>query len=295
MKPQQVVTTETTNDNSHRPSSTVTPQTTASASDSFENSNPSTTTTATMPATQPILMKPPPPQEPASQEATTATINGNSHQPLAVLTSAPVSKPATIAPLNDTSQQPPPQLALDNDDKEIWHTNIFLRPNRKKFFSSSDASHGSRDRSSLPDGSSCRSITDPQVCCAANDSSEAYKDQYCVPSKPGYRFSSGSTCEPIGWVEINYNPNDVSAEVLSKEGFCDSLSSDRRFKLPPERPCSAMFTGRACCMASDIDGFPCVPVKGRFSRFTTGTRCEPSSFIARHQPENAGSCSVLFS
>jgi len=171
---------------------------------------------------------------------------------------------------------------------EIWSSNYHSRPNRQQYFSSLD----NRDRSSLPNGLACRDVTDSQVCCAASDSSDAYKDQHCVPSKPGYRFSTGSTCEPIGWVESNYRI-DNSIEII-EEGFCDSLTSQRRFKLPSERPCSSMFAGRACCMAQDIDGYPCVPAK-KFTTFATGTRCEPTTYIAHYQPENAGTCFIPFS
>jgi len=283
-----------------------------SSPDFLENSLPSsysssattivtTSSTQTKVTTQMIPTRPIFPQEPQLAE-TTELMNGNSQrQPVPsivpvtstvslsgavtqaqVLIKAPISEPILVK-LNE--KLPGTQL---NNNKDIKSNNNYSRPNRKKYFSSS----ADRDRSSLPDGTSCREIVDPQVCCSASDSSDAYKDQYCVPANSGYRFSTGSTCEPIGWVEENYDPS--RSTELFEEGVCDTLLSDRRFKLPAERPCSAMFTSRACCMARDIDGYPCVPVQ-TFSTFATGTRCEPTTYIARYQPENTGTCFVPFS
>jgi len=249
-----------------------------------------TSSTQTKVTTQMIPTRPIFPEEPQLGErqplpvivpaASTVSSSGVAAQ-AQVLTQAPMSEPI-LGNINEEL------LGVQLNNTDIRSSNNYSRPNRKKYFSSST----DRDRSSLPEGTSCREIIDPQVCCSASDSSDAYKDQFCVPANSGYRFSTGTTCEPIGWVEENYDTS--RSTELFEEGVCDTLLSDRRFKLPAERPCSAMFTSRACCMARDIDGYPCVPVQ-TFSTFATGTRCEPTTYIARYQPENTGTCFVPFS
>ena len=256
------------------------------------NSTHTTAMTQTTP-TKPIL-----PQDPQLAEI----MDGNS-QPLSVpessssssSSSVPVPAPTLTSTSTSTSDPIPGtiyeslQESQLNSNNDVWPSNDnFSRPNRKKYFAPST----DRDRTSLPSGSSCRNITDPQVCCAASDSTFVYKDQICVPAKSGHIFSSGSSCESIGWLEDNYDTSR-STELFEKD-FCDTMPSNRRFKLPISRPCSAMFSSQACCMARDVDGYPCVPAK-KFTTFTEGTKCEPTTYIARHQPENAGTCIVAFS
>jgi hypothetical protein len=277
-----------------------------SSSGFFDNFVPSSTTTTTgtisskhtTEMTQTTPTKPILPQDPQLAEI----MDGNSQPPpvpessSSVPAPAPTSTSASIsASISASTSNPIPvtineklqENQLNNED--VWSSsNNFSRPNRQKYFSSSTE----RDRTSLPSGSSCRNITDPQVCCAASDSTFVYKDQYCVPAKSGHLFSSGSNCEPIGWLEDNYDTSR-STELFEKD-LCDTMPSNRRFKLPVSRPCSAMFTSQACCMARDVDGYPCVPAK-KFTTFTDGTKCEPTTYIARHQPENAGTCIVAFS
>lgn len=168
----------------------------------------------------------------------------------------------------------------------IWSSNN-PRPNRKNYFASSIDSN----TSSLPNGVSCHNIVDPQVCCAASDSSDTYKDQRCVPSKLGYQFSSGSTCEPIGWIDENYARNESNEAI--EDGICNNLTSFRIFKLPAERSCSSLFAGRACCMARDSNGYPCLPSK-RYSTFSSGSKCESATYIAQYQPQNVGTCFIPF-
>lgn len=147
-----------------------------------------------------------------------------------------------------------------------------------------------KPRSSLPDGTQCRSVTNPQVCCSSKDSSSTYRDQNCVPAPTGYTFSSGSVCEPGDWVKEN-ETEQVNRFSLLQDGFCNEILEDRKMKLPRLSSCSRMVTNRACCMAKDDVGNPCVPSRS-FTRFKTGSRCEPSNFVAETQPENAGTCTV---
>jgi hypothetical protein len=269
------------------------PSPTTSTATGTINSTHTTEMTKTTP-TKPIV-----PQDPQLAEV----MNGNSQPPPVPESSSSVPAPApeptstsTSASTSASTSNPIPVTIIENlqenqlnSDKDVWSSNDnFSRPNRQKYFAPST----DRDRTSLPSGSSCRNITDPQVCCAASDSTFVYKDQYCVPAKSGHTFSSGSNCEPIGWLEDNYDTSR-STELFEKD-FCDTMPSNRRFKLPISRPCSAMFTSQACCMARDVDGYPCVPAK-KFTTFTEGTKCEPTTYIARRQPENAGTCIVAFS
>mmetsp|Transcript_846 Transcript_846/g.1326 ORF Transcript_846/g.1326 Transcript_846/m.1326 type:complete len:501 (+) Transcript_846:62-1564(+) len=143
-----------------------------------------------------------------------------------------------------------------------------------------------RPRSSLPSGVSCRSLTDPQICCRARDSSPSYLDQYCVPASPGLNFSSGSTCEAIGWVREN--AVDIN-RISLQEGMCDAILATRKIKLPKYSSCSRMMSDRACCLAQDNDGNPCIPSK-TFTRYSSGSRCESANFVAENQPENAATC-----
>jgi hypothetical protein len=278
-----------------------------SSSDFFGNFVPSTTiattTTGTINSTQTTEMiqttptKPILPQDPQLAEI----MDGNSQPPPvpesspSVPAPAPAPSPTSTSTSASTSNPIPVTINENlqenqlNSYKDVWPSDDnFSRPNRQKYFAPST----DRDRTSLPSGSSCRNITDPQVCCAASDSTFVYKDQYCVPAKSGHTFSSGSNCESIGWLEDNYDTSR-STELFEKD-FCDTMPSNRRFKLPISRPCSAMFSSQACCMARDVDGYPCVPAK-KFTTFTEGTKCEPTNYIARHQPENAGTCIVAFS
>ena len=146
------------------------------------------------------------------------------------------------------------------------------------------SSASSRPRQSLPSGTSCRQLTDPEVCCSARDSSSAYRDQYCIPAIAGQKFSSGSICEPIGWVKEN-----VVNRASLQEGMCEAIMGARKIKLPRHGSCSRMMSTRACCMTQDDEGNVCIPAKG-FTRFSTGNRCETSAFVAQDQPTNAASC-----
>jgi trypsin len=146
-----------------------------------------------------------------------------------------------------------------------------------------------RPRSSLPSGTPCRTISDPQVCCASRDSSSTYRDQMCVPAPSGQTFSTGSTCEPVSWVKEN--GGEQISRLSLQEGVCDAIIESRKIKLPKLSSCQRMFSNRACCMAQDVDGNPCIPSKG-LTRFSTGSRCETAMFVVQNQPENAGTCSL---
>jgi hypothetical protein len=148
-----------------------------------------------------------------------------------------------------------------------------------------------RPRSSLPEGTSCRRVIDPQVCCVSRDSSARYRDQYCIPAPPGQSFSSGSQCEAVSWVQDHANQSDMPLISLLSDEACNALFDGHKIKLPRLSSCSRMASKRACCMAQDDDGNPCIPSRG-FTRFSSGSRCESSTFVAKHQPDNAGSCSV---
>lgn len=170
-------------------------------------------------------------------------------------------------------------------------SNIFSSQSRKNLRSSKK--YVSEQRTGVREGSSCRSITDQEVCCTAKDSSDLYKDQPCVPSKQGLAFASGSTCEPIGWLEENRDANrDAFAgdSFSEMQEYCENLFEQRKFQLPKERPCSRIDNILACCMVRDDDGNPCIPSRGGYALFPTGTMCESSSYVASHEPDDAGSC-----
>jgi hypothetical protein len=178
------------------------------------------------------------------------------------------------------------------------------------YFNNTDLSSyfvDSEDRFSLPEGVSCGMIHNSDVCCAARDSTHQglYRDQACLPALPGSRFSSGNGCEPIGWVRdhedevtihTSMNKNSTRNGSIFLLDQCDALKASRRVQLDPSRSCSSIRHPRSCCLTRDADGVPCVPAKG-FSRFPTGSRCEPASFLAYSSPlpENGSpsTCSMV--
>jgi hypothetical protein len=151
-----------------------------------------------------------------------------------------------------------------------------------------------RPRASLPEGTPCRSVIDPQICCVSRDSSTLYHDQNCILAPSGQSFSSGSQCESVGWVKDNVDQSDISNRYYSipNDEVCNALfDDDRKIKFPQLSSCFGIASKRACCMAMDDDGNPCIPSRG-FTRFSTGSRCESSTFVATNEPDNAGSCTL---
>lgn len=148
-----------------------------------------------------------------------------------------------------------------------------------------------RPRSSLPAGTPCRRVTDARVCCSSQDSSTNDRDQFCIPAPPGQTFSSGSSCEAASWVKEHSDQQSINRYSMLNNGFCNEILDDRKIKLPRQSSCSRMASRRACCMATDNDGNPCIPSR-EFTWFSSGSKCESSIFVAKNQPENTGTCSL---
>jgi hypothetical protein len=193
-----------------------------------------------------------------------------------------------------TSEQESQQHQSQQQQQQQQQT-IITRP-AHSLFSNIDASNYftafTRPRTSLPEGTSCRRVIDPQVCCGSRDSSTKYRGQYCIPAPSGQSFSSGSQCEAAGWVEDNANQSGDKIHLFSlpNEDVCNALFDDRNIMSPSRlTSCPRMASKRACCLAKDDDGNPCIPSRG-FTRFSSGSRCESSTFVATNKPDNAGTC-----
>lgn len=209
------------------------------------------------------------------------------------VTAAPSTTPFNVTGAETEELSPLPStvdviIEVEGNDGSVSYfnnTNLF------------NHSVNSEGRSPLPDGVSCGMIRNSAICCAARDSTVQglYRDQACLPAGPGITFSSGNVCEPIGWVQEHHqddmmnltsspNTNGTTHRVnVLLHDRCDAISASRRVQLSPSRNCSSIWHPRYCCMARDADGVPCIPSK-RFSRFTTGSRCEPANFLAGRDP-----------
>lgn len=67
----------------------------------------------------------------------------------------------------------------------------------------------------------CPSISDRLQCCNFKDGRADYDGQFCVPSVSGSTYSTGSVCEPQGWVEANgADLGDPCTEEVN-DGYCE--------------------------------------------------------------------------
>jgi cell division septation protein DedD len=242
---------------------------------------------------------PSPSQHPTTVQPTPAPVVSPTPHPVVTSyptpspTRGPTPRPTTTSPTNVPTTYPTFSIVsmtnFSTPQPSFWPTTLppqllpgelVVYNNNIELDSSSNTNNNifdlsSVDRTPLPNKTSCGSITDPVVCCAARDSSDTiYRDQPCIPTSTYETlFSTGTSCEPLGWVQSH-----EQVGFTYKTGHCNALKASRRIKLGPRRSCSRMMSRKACCMAQDGNSNPCIPAKG-LTRFSTGKRCEAANLV----------------